>query len=415
MEDHARKLRVLEEEKTKLQLQQQLFKDILGLKHEVRSIETGMSNLGRQLERNAWEMTGRPPVQVLDLKGLTERVGRAMDKAARITRVRALEEGLEGGRAAVPAAQGAAAAVSGAADMMTHPTIADLEWMSAAGATGASGAVAAGATAAGAGTEAAAGAVETGVGGSAGAAGAGAVAGAGAPEVLHSEMSLEELLERLASPDWLARARLPRNSATLRLALEMRTQLEDLSRLHRSNELRLELEKQQGEMAAEEARHGMALQAQAMQAQLQMQAAELQHRLLMEAQVYALSAQQQQQQQQQVSLYQQAQQLAGGRMLPQQALVQAPGMRPVPVAAAGVDSPAATYSYSHLPGAAMVSPGPGLPAFGAGYVPGMFNSSPAVLPGMSAGLGAMAGAGAWPGYVAAAQPQQLLVPRGTSD
>ncbi|KAG1674117.1 hypothetical protein FOA52_015746 [Chlamydomonas sp. UWO 241] len=104
-------------------------------------------------------------------------------------------------------------------------------------------------------------------------------------------LSLDELLERLTSPDWLERSRLPRNAETLKIALATRLSLLELQRMQQQEAMGLEMEKRSAQMEMEEARHQMAVQQQVMQAQFAMQASELQRRLMWDAQAQSEATQ----------------------------------------------------------------------------------------------------------------------------
>ncbi len=57
-------MRLLEEQKRALDSQVALKKANLEAAQDIRKLETGMANLARQVEKNAYELTGQPPVQV---------------------------------------------------------------------------------------------------------------------------------------------------------------------------------------------------------------------------------------------------------------------------------------------------------------------------------------------------------------
>jgi hypothetical protein len=55
-------------------------------------VETGLAVLAKQVERNAYELTGQPPVQVLSMDQLAKRVGDSLAEAVSITRKKSLLE-----------------------------------------------------------------------------------------------------------------------------------------------------------------------------------------------------------------------------------------------------------------------------------------------------------------------------------
>uniref|UniRef100_A0A7S0WV64 Uncharacterized protein n=1 Tax=Chlamydomonas leiostraca TaxID=1034604 RepID=A0A7S0WV64_9CHLO len=99
-EDHAKKVRGLEEQKVKIEHQVALKKAEFDARLEMRKVETGLASLARQVERNAYELTGQPPVAVLTMDQLTARVGAALGEAVAITRKKALLEDALGGNMA---------------------------------------------------------------------------------------------------------------------------------------------------------------------------------------------------------------------------------------------------------------------------------------------------------------------------
>ena len=68
-----------------------------------------------------------------------------------------------------------------------------------------------------------------------------AVAGGGSSvsSLLEPGLSLDELLQRVTSPDWLRGAGMPRNTETLKVALEARNSLMELERLHQTKMMQM--------------------------------------------------------------------------------------------------------------------------------------------------------------------------------
>jgi hypothetical protein len=64
-------------------------------------VETSLANLAKQVEKNAYELTGQPPVAVLGVDALAALVGAALEEALRITRTKAVtQEAMQVGRMA---------------------------------------------------------------------------------------------------------------------------------------------------------------------------------------------------------------------------------------------------------------------------------------------------------------------------
>ncbi len=86
---------MLEEQKKAIESQAALKKASLDAQTEMRKTEIALNNLARQVEKNAYELTGQPPVQVCTVDQLLQRINGAVDEAVKITRKKAtLEEAL---------------------------------------------------------------------------------------------------------------------------------------------------------------------------------------------------------------------------------------------------------------------------------------------------------------------------------
>jgi hypothetical protein len=83
---------VLEEQRHKLESQVALKKAALDAQTEMRKVEVGLTNLARQVEKNAYELTGLPPVNLLTTDQLAARIGAALEEAVKITRKKAVLE-----------------------------------------------------------------------------------------------------------------------------------------------------------------------------------------------------------------------------------------------------------------------------------------------------------------------------------
>ena len=80
-EDHARKVKVLEEQKTKLDQQKELKAQAFQSQAEIRKTEQSLWELEKKVA-----MIGQPPR--LDLEGITKRVGAALDEAMKLIRAK---------------------------------------------------------------------------------------------------------------------------------------------------------------------------------------------------------------------------------------------------------------------------------------------------------------------------------------
>lgn len=86
-------MRVLEDQKTKLEAQAALKKAALESATEMRKVETGLAALAKAVEKDAYALTGQPPVQVLTLDQLQARVAGALTEAVAIARQKGALEG----------------------------------------------------------------------------------------------------------------------------------------------------------------------------------------------------------------------------------------------------------------------------------------------------------------------------------
>ena len=133
----------------------------------------------RKTEQSLWELEKKVAMigqpPRLDLEGITKRVSSALDEAIKLIRAKKLID--QGGGATL-------------------------------GLGGAEGG--------------------TGVGGS-----------GGVSSLLEPGLTLDELLQRVTSPDWLRGTGMPRNAETLKVALEARNSLMELERMHQTKMMQM--------------------------------------------------------------------------------------------------------------------------------------------------------------------------------
>ncbi|KAJ9530578.1 hypothetical protein QJQ45_012559, partial [Haematococcus lacustris] len=174
---------------------------------EMRKVEMGLSSLAKQVEKNAYELTGLPPVSTLTVDQLGARIGAALEEAVKISRKKAMLEEV---------------AVN--------------------------------------------------------------------PAVYRPPPSFEKLMDELTSADWLARMAFPANLETLKLALEVRRNGLELTRVRNLQLHDAARALHDVDHAKRNAEHAMGVQAQLLEGRLMQQAAELQRRLLADAHAAAAAA-----------------------------------------------------------------------------------------------------------------------------
>lgn len=199
---------MLEEQKAKLEHQKELKSLTLQSQIEIRQAEQGLVDLERKVVQSGQPLR-------LDLDGITQRVGAALDEAIKL--IRTQKYGAQGGREWGGITAGAISSSSGGG-----------------GPVGGSG-----------GTSSAVGGS---VGGSLPAA---AGAASSVSSLLEPGLSLEELLHRLTSPGWMQGYDIPRNTETLQVALQARNSLLELQRVHQAKTMQMVRGKEEGESAEE--------------------------------------------------------------------------------------------------------------------------------------------------------------------
>ena len=184
---------MLEEQKTKLDHQKELKSQTLKTQIEIRAAEQGLVDLERKVVQSGQPLR-------LDLDGITQRVGAALDEAIKL--IRTQKYGAQGGR----------------------------EW---------GGIMAGGPINSGGGGPGGDSGASSAVGGGGSVGGSLPGANPGVSSLLEPGLSLDELLHRLTSPGWMQGYDIPRNTETLAVALQARTSLLGLQRMHQAKTMQM--------------------------------------------------------------------------------------------------------------------------------------------------------------------------------